>query len=48
MGLGAGYEERKNNPKYLSKYWPFNRFLKTDIEDDKFTLSAIVFQTDGP
>lgn len=34
-----------NNPKYLSKYWSFNPFLKTDIGDDNFTLSSMVFQT---
>ena len=46
-------EEKKsrrtaNNPQYLSTYWSFNLFLKTDIEEDNFTLSSIVFHTDGP
>ena len=43
-------EERRtaNNPLYLSTYWSFNRFLKTDIEEDNFTLSSIEFHTAGP
>ena len=58
MRLGAGYAKKKeeeeeerrtaNNPQYLSTYWSFNRFLKTDIKDDNFTLSSIAFHTAGP
>ena len=42
-------EERgaASNPQYLSTYWSFNRFLKTDIKEDDFTLSSMVKATNG-
>ena len=42
-------EERRTayNPQYLSTYWSFNRFLKTDIKEDNFTLSSMVKATNG-
>ena len=59
MRLGAGYEEKKKKksqeeqqitPSIFLTYWSFNRFLKTDIEEDNnyFTLSSVVFHRDGP
>ena len=57
MRLGAGYAKKKeeeeeerrtaNNPQYLSTYWSFNRFLKTDIKEDNFTLSSMGKATNG-
>ena len=40
-------KKNSKQPPVSSTYWSFNRFLKTDIEEDNFTLSSIVFHTDG-
>ena len=56
MILGTRYEDKKNKsqeeqqitPSIFQNISPSIVFLKTDIEDDNFTLSSIVFQTDGP
>ena len=38
-----------NNPLVISfKILVLQSFLKTDLEDDIFKLSSVVFQTDGP